>query len=53
MSRFKLSTPARQDLREIRDYIAQDNIPAARNFLAKLTQAFRSIAAMPGKGHAP
>jgi len=52
MSRFKLSTPARQDLREIRDYIAQDNIPAARNFLAKLTQAFRSIAAMPGKGHA-
>jgi antitoxin ParD1/3/4/toxin ParE1/3/4 len=51
MSRFKLSTPARQDLREIRDYIAQDNIPAARNFLAKLTQAFRGIAEMPNKGH--
>ena len=51
MSRYKLSAPARQDLREIRDYIAEDNVPAARNFLAKLTQAFGGIAEMPGKGH--
>jgi antitoxin ParD1/3/4/toxin ParE1/3/4 len=38
-------------LREIRNYIAEDNVPAARNFLAKLTQAFGSIAEMPSKGH--
>lgn len=51
MSRFKLSAPARDDLRQIVDYIAQDNIPAARNVLAQLTQAFRRIAEMPGSGH--
>ena len=51
MSRFKLSAPARQDLREIRDYIALDNVPAARKFLARLTQSLRGIAEAPGKGH--
>jgi antitoxin ParD1/3/4/toxin ParE1/3/4 len=38
-------------LREIRDYIAQDSVPAARDFLAKPTQTFRGLAEMPGKGH--
>jgi toxin ParE1/3/4 len=51
MSRFRLSAPARQDVRGIRDHIAQDSIPAARNFLATLTQAFRGLAEMPGQGH--
>jgi len=51
MSRFKLSTPAQEDLREIRNFIAEDNIPAARHFLARLAQAFRGIAEMPAKGH--
>lgn len=51
MSRYKLSAPARQDLREIRDYIALDSVPAARKFLAKLAQALRGVAQAPGKGH--
>ena len=51
MSRFKLSAPARQDLREIRDYIAQDNPTAVRRLLATFTQAFRGLAETPRKGH--
>lgn len=51
MSRYKLSVPARQDLREIRDYIARDSVAAARKVLARLTQALRSISEMPGQGH--
>ena len=51
MSRYRLSAPARQDLREIRDYIALDSISAARSFLAKLSDAFGRLADMPGKGH--
>lgn len=51
MSRFRLSAPAREDLREIRDYIPQDSVSAARGFLARLTQTFRGLAEMPGKGH--
>ncbi len=33
MSRFKLSAPAREDLREISSYIAHDSVPAARRFV--------------------
>ena len=51
MSRFKLSAPARRDLREIRDYIALDNVPAARKFLARITEASHGLAEMPGQGH--
>jgi antitoxin ParD1/3/4/toxin ParE1/3/4 len=51
MSRYRLSRPAQQDLRDIVDYIAQDNAPAARRLLAKLKAAFRELAGRPGMGH--
>lgn len=51
MSRYKLSNPAQQDLREIRDYIARDSVVAARKFLARLREAFSSLGEMPGTGH--
>jgi toxin ParE1/3/4 len=51
MSRFKLSDPAGEDLRDIRDYISRDSVAAARRVIAQLREAFRGLAQMPGKGH--
>lgn len=51
MSRYKLAAPAQQDLREIRDYIARDNVAAARKFLTRLREAFSSLAETPGAGY--
>jgi len=39
MSRYQLSAPARLDLIEIRDFIAQDNKTAARKVLADIRNA--------------
>ena len=50
MSRYKLSAPAQQDLREIRDYIARDKVAAARKFLTRLREAFSSLAETPDAG---
>jgi toxin ParE1/3/4 len=41
---------ARRDLREQRDYIAQDSPAAAERFLAAAEAAFQQLAEMPGMG---
>ncbi|MGH9327171.1 MAG: type II toxin-antitoxin system RelE/ParE family toxin [Terriglobia bacterium] len=51
MSRFRLSPEATQDLTEIYEYIAQDNIGAAERVRAEIYDALSGLAAMPGKGH--
>ncbi len=51
MSRYVLSQEAREDLREIKLYIAKDSTAAARRVIAQFRQAFRSVAKMPRMGH--
>lgn len=51
MAHFVLSPEARDDLREIRDYIARDNVEAARRVLRELHTAMRHLAEMPQMGH--
>ena len=51
MARFVLSPEARDDLREIRDYIARDSADAARRVLSELRAAMRRLAEMPEMGH--
>jgi plasmid stabilization system protein ParE len=51
MARFVLSPEARDDLREIRDYIARDSAEAARRVLSELRAAMRRLAEMPEMGH--
>ncbi|MFW6012291.1 MAG: type II toxin-antitoxin system RelE/ParE family toxin [bacterium] len=51
MARFILSPEAAEDLREIVDFIAQENPSAARRFLGKLRNEMERIAASPGIGH--
>jgi plasmid stabilization system protein ParE len=51
MRRYRVSPEAKQDLREIRDYIARDNVGAARRVLANLKGAFENLARMPEQGH--
>jgi antitoxin ParD1/3/4/toxin ParE1/3/4 len=46
-----LSPEARDDLQEIRDYIARDSTEAARRVLAELRTAMRRLAEMPELGH--
>lgn len=53
MPRYVLSTEARNDLREIRHYIAQDSSDAARRVLAEIRTAVGSLAEMPEMGHLP
>lgn len=48
---YVLSISAGEDLDEIWDYIAEDSISAADRWIAKLFQAFQSIAQTPGMGH--
>ena len=50
-SRYKLSPEALQDLREIWEFIAEDNIDAADSIQADLFAAFDGLVAMPHKGH--
>lgn len=51
MARFVLSPEARDDLRDIRNYIARDSADAARRVLSELRAAMRRLAEMPEMGH--
>lgn len=50
-SRFVLSPEAASDLRELIEFIAEDNPDAARRFLARLRGEMERIVATPGIGH--
>lgn len=51
MTRYILSQEARNDLQEIKSYIAQDSLEPVRRVLAEFRQAFRELARMPGMEH--
>jgi antitoxin ParD1/3/4/toxin ParE1/3/4 len=51
MSRYNLTPEADQDLDDIWEYIAQDDIEAADRWDAKLRNAFRMLARNPSAGH--
>ena len=51
MARFVLSPEARDDLREIRGFIARDSANAARRVLSELRAAMSRLAEMPEMGH--
>ncbi|MBZ5612144.1 MAG: type II toxin-antitoxin system RelE/ParE family toxin [Acidobacteriia bacterium] len=51
MKRFILTPRARQDLSDIWDYIAQDNIEAADHVLDALERAMLKLAKHPSVGH--
>lgn len=46
--RFTLSTRARQDLKEIKDCIACDNLDQAEEFLRSIAERFQQLADFPG-----
>ncbi|MGH2508315.1 MAG: type II toxin-antitoxin system RelE/ParE family toxin [Ktedonobacteraceae bacterium] len=45
-----VSPEAREDLREIEEYIAQDNPQAAVDFVGRLTDRFAELVEFPGSG---
>jgi antitoxin ParD1/3/4/toxin ParE1/3/4 len=51
MTRFVLTQRARQDIGDIWDYIAEDNIDAADRVLDALSGAMMKLAQNPGMGH--
>lgn len=51
MSDFVLSSEARQDLFNIWDYIAQDNIDAADRVASEIRDAMATPALNPAMGH--
>src|SRR5713226_1864211 len=51
MKRFVLTPLAKQDLNDIWDYIADDNIEAADRVLDALENAMVKLAKSPGIGH--
>ena len=51
MTGYVLSPDAEQDLTEIWDYIAADSVAAADRWIAKLFDAFGSLAQYPNLGH--
>jgi plasmid stabilization system protein ParE len=51
VAEFEVSGPARQDLREIYDWIAQDDPAAADRVLTDIRDAIVRLAEMPGLGH--
>jgi len=51
MTRFVLTQRARQDIGDIWDYIAEDNIDAADWVLDALSGAMMKLAQNPGMGH--
>lgn len=51
MKRFILTSRARQDVNEIWDYIAHENIEAADRVLEALNNAMTKLAKSPGIGH--
>ena len=50
MKRFLFGAYVEHDLREIRDYIAQDDPAAAHRLMVRLVGAFRRLAARPKLG---
>lgn len=48
---YVLSSDAEQDLTDIWDYIAADNIVAADRWIEKLFAAFETLAQYPNLGH--
>ena len=50
MSSCVFSPPARQDLIDIHDYIARDDVEAALRFVQRLEQRCNGMADMPGMG---
>jgi toxin ParE1/3/4 len=50
MARLTITTLARADLTEIRDYIARDNPTAARRLIERLRDKARALAETPGMG---
>ena len=50
MPRLVLAPEARQDLRKIRDHIAQDNPQAARRVVTRLRDMARMLAGAPAMG---
>ena len=51
MNRYVLSEDADRDLDGIWDYIAEDNLDAADEWISKLFDAFEAIGTNPGIGH--
>ena len=51
MKRFKLSPEAAADIRNIWEFIAEDNVKAARRVRIKIFDACKRIAEYPGIGH--
>ncbi|MBM3738121.1 MAG: type II toxin-antitoxin system RelE/ParE family toxin [Acidobacteria bacterium] len=51
MKHYVVAPDAAEDLDEIWEYIARDDIDAADRFLAKPHQQIRALAETPGMGH--
>ena len=51
MTAFILAPEALQDLQDIWDYIATENLDAADRVIDTLFAAFEQLAALPGLGH--
>jgi plasmid stabilization system protein ParE len=51
MTSYILAPEAVQDLKDIWDYIAAENVDAADRMIDTLFAAFERLAAMPGLGH--
>lgn len=51
MKHYVISPDAADDLDEVWEYIARDDIDAADRFLEKLHQQIRALAATPSMGH--
>lgn len=52
MSRFVVTPEAKADLKEIRDFIAEEDPAAAKRQLTKFRQAFARLGRFPRLGHA-
>lgn len=51
MAAYRLTEPARADLLELADHIANDSVDAAVRAVDLLEAALQALAEMPGKGH--
>jgi toxin ParE1/3/4 len=48
--RYTLSLQARQDLKDIKDYIARDSLDRAEDFVNSIAERFRVLASFPSMG---
>jgi toxin ParE1/3/4 len=48
--RYTLSAQARQDLKDIKNYIARDNLDRAAAFIKSIGDRFQKLANFPGMG---